>query len=140
MPRRRFLVGAARTAAALGILPRLGACRRRTPTAEARPDDVFSALRDRYFVGTLALNPVTSTYLGGDGYSPALRGANATLRNWRPDALRAEGAFYREIERARQGIDPSSLAPADRIDYVVLDSSCIRSRTGACTSAAWIRT
>ena len=28
----------------------------------------FVALRDRYFVRTLQLNPVTSTYLGGDAY------------------------------------------------------------------------
>jgi len=121
MHRRRFLAGAARTAAAFGILHQLGACRGDSRPAAAPGDrDGFAALRDRYFVRTLELYPVTSTYLGGDGYSPALRGVNATLRNWRPEALRAEGTFFREIERARQAIDPAGLAPADRIDHAVL--------------------
>ena len=121
MHRRRFLGRAARTAATFGILRQLGACSGdRRPAAAAGGGDGFAALRDRYFVRTLELNPVTSTYLGGDGYSPALHGVNATLRNWRPEALRAEGAFYREIERARQAIDPAGLGPADRIDHAVL--------------------
>jgi uncharacterized protein DUF885 len=121
MHRRRFLARAAGTAAAFGILRQLGACHGdgRPAPAPARGDE-FAALRDRYFVRTLELYPVTSTYLGGDGYSPALSGVNATLRNWRPEALRAEGAFYREIERARQAIDPAGLGPADRIDHAVL--------------------
>lgn len=121
MQRRRFIAGAARTAAGFGILRQLGACRRDArPVPAAAEGDGFAALRDRYFVRSLELYPVTSTYLGGDGYSPALRDVNATLRNWRADALRAEGAFYREIERARQVIDPARLAPADRIDHAVL--------------------
>ncbi|HTC24942.1 MAG TPA: DUF885 domain-containing protein, partial [Gemmatimonadales bacterium] len=75
---------------------------------------------DRYFIRTLQLYPVTSTYLGGDGYSASLSGVNGMLRNWRPDALRSEGAFLREIERSRQAIDPAGLSPNDRIDHAVL--------------------
>ncbi len=121
MRRRRFLLGAAGTAAAFGVLGPIAACRRSGPRQHAPPEGTgFAELRDRYFIRTLQLYPVTSTYLGGDGYSPALGGVNATLRNWRPDALRAEGAFYREIERGRQAIDPAGLTPSERIDHAVL--------------------
>jgi uncharacterized protein (DUF885 family) len=121
MHRRRFLAGAARSAAGFGLLRNLAACRNRAGTVPDPPaDSGFAALRDRYFLRTLQLYPVTSTYLGGDGYSPSLSGVNGTLRNWRPEALRAEGAFYREIERARQAIDRVGLSPADRIDHAVL--------------------
>ena len=121
MHRRRFLTGAARSAAAFAALHQLAGCRGGGPPAEGAPrDGGFPALRDRYFIRTLQLYPVISTYLGGDGYSPSLNGVNGTLRNWRPDALRAEGAFYREIERARQAIDPGGLSAGDRIDHAVL--------------------
>ncbi len=123
MHRRRFLVGAARTAATFGILRQLGGCRNATPAAGGRSalaGGGFTSLRDRYFLRTLELYPVTSTYLGGDGYSPALAGANGSLRDWRPDALKSEAAFYREIERARQAIDPARLEPGQRIDHSVL--------------------
>ncbi len=120
MHRRRFLAGAARTAATFGILRQLGGCRSATPAAgggSASVGSTFTSLRDRYFVRTLQLYPVTSTYLGGDGYSPELAGTNGALRDWRPDALKSEVAFYREIERARQAIDPARLGPGERIDH-----------------------
>ena len=121
MHRRRFLSGAARGAVAVAVLHDLAACNNSGPPSGAPPaDNGFATLRDRYFVRTLQLYPVTSTYLGGDGYSPTLSGVNGTLRNWRSDALRSEGAFAREIERARQAIDPAGLSPTDRIDHGVL--------------------
>ena len=123
MHRRRFLTGAARSAAAFGVLRQLGGCRKATPSAESKlasPGDAFSAIRDRYFVRVLQLYPVTSTYLGGDGYDSALATTNGTLRNWSPDAIKSEAAFYREIERARQAIDPGRLEPPERIDHTVL--------------------
>jgi uncharacterized protein (DUF885 family) len=123
MHRRRFLAGAARTAATFGVLRQLGGCRNATPAAGGRSPlagGAFTSLRDRYFLRTLELYPVTSTYLGGDGYSPALAGANGSLRDWGPDALKSEAAFYREIERARQAIDPARLEPGQRIDHSVL--------------------
>jgi len=123
MHRRRFLVGASRTAAAFGALRYLGSCRDAgsgAKTTATPPDKSFASLRDRYFVRALQLYPVTSTYLGGDGYSPALVGANGTLRDWAPAALKSEAAFYREIERARQAIDPARLESAERIDHAVL--------------------
>lgn len=122
MLRRRFLVGAARTAATFGILRHVGGCRDAGPVPgnAVSPGSAFTSLRRRYFVRTLQLYPVTSTYLGGDGYSSALAGTNGALRDWGPDALKSEAAFYREIERARQAIDPGRLEPADRIDHAVL--------------------
>ncbi len=119
MRRRDFLRTAARGAAAFGLFRTL------PPTARPAPRpgpaaDGLAALRERYFVRTLQLYPVTSTYLGGDGYSPALAAVNGTLRDYRPEALRAELEFYREVDRERRAIDPTRLGPADRIDYEVL--------------------
>src|SRR3989442_13654524 len=40
---------------------------------------IWSDVRERYFVGFLKRNPVTATYLGGDGYSAELADVNASL-------------------------------------------------------------
>ncbi len=117
MHRRHFLVRTGQTAIALGILPRLAACKSGEPGGQDGP---FLALRDRYFLKTLELNPVTATYLGGDGYDPSLAKINGRLRDWRPDALAVERQFYEEIETARMKLDPATLSPQARIDHAVL--------------------
>lgn len=117
MDRRLFLLRSGQTAVALGLLPHLGACGKgETPSQ----DGPFIALRDRYFLKALELNPVTATYLGGEGYDPSLTRINGRLRDWRPDALEAERQFYQGIEAERARMDPASLSPAARIDHAVL--------------------
>jgi uncharacterized protein (DUF885 family) len=117
MRRRQFLIRTGQTAIAFGILPRLAGCK---PAAPSGQDAPFIALRDRYFLKTLELNPVTATYLGGDGYDPSLAKINGRLRDWRPDALAVERQFYEEIETARMKLDPATLSPQSRIDHAVL--------------------
>lgn len=90
------------------------------PAAPPQPvsrDADFTALRDRYFLRHLELNPVTSTYLGGDGYSGQLADINGKLRDYSAAALEGELAFYREITDALKAIDPAALSPALRIDF-----------------------
>ena len=127
MRRRSFLFETARAAAAFGLFRSLAACRGDAPGAAAKAgashsgDDArFVALRDRYFVRHLELNPVTSTYLGGDGYSAALRDVNGRLRDFSPTALAAERDFYREVRGQLAAIPRSSLAPQLAIDHAVL--------------------
>ena len=78
MNRRSFVHRATVTAAGFGILRELQACAPPTPAAPLPPPPpeilpgTFAELRERYFVYHLEKNPVTSTYLGGDGYSPVL--------------------------------------------------------------------
>lgn len=115
MHRRLFLTRTAAAAAGLGALRWLPACRPAGP-----PDALFLPLRDRYFLRTLELNPVTSTYLGGDGYSAALVDANGRLRDYRPEAMAEELRFYGEIRRDLEPIDPAGLTPQARVDYEVL--------------------
>lgn len=117
MHRRLFLARSGQTALALGVLPHLAACRREETASQDRP---FTALRDRYFLKSLELNPVTATYLGGDGYDPSLDHINGRLRDWRPEALEAERKFLQEIEADRIQIDPGTLSPENRIDHAVL--------------------
>jgi hypothetical protein len=50
------------------------------------------------------LNPVVSTYLGGDGYDPSLSEVNGTLRDFRPEALTGEKEFYRKIQEELRDI------------------------------------
>jgi len=115
MDRRTFVQATARTAVGLGILRYASACR------PAGPGDAgFADLRDRYFVHTLELNPVTSTYLGGDGYSDALSEVNGQLRDYSPEAIAAEVSYYRNVVRDLERIDPATLNDGDRIDHAVM--------------------
>jgi uncharacterized protein (DUF885 family) len=121
MHRREFVHRSAWTVAAFGILRQIGACH--APSGTAAPaSSPFAALRDRYFLRTLELNPVVSTYLGGDGYSPTLADVNGRLRDNRPDAIRAETRFCRGIRDELARIDRDRLEPAERIDAAVLEA------------------
>ncbi|MBB4634759.1 DUF885 domain-containing protein [Longimicrobium terrae] len=115
MDRRSFVLQSAHAALFAGILPSLERL-----AAQAGPASPFTELRDRYFVRVLRYNPVTATYLGGDAYSPQLADINGKLRDYRPEALAAELAFYREAKAARDAIRPESLTPEERIDHAVL--------------------
>ncbi len=116
MHRRRFLEASGQAALAVGLLPQLFSCR----SGASADDRAFLAIRDRYFLRALELNPVTATYLGGDGYDPSLSRINGRLRDWRPEALTAERRFYQEIETARAGIAAEALSPQAGIDHAVL--------------------
>lgn len=122
MNRRSFLQKASITAAGFGILRNTQACAT-APVAPAAPLPVaFPALRDRYFIFHLQRNPVTSTYLGGDGYSPELADTNARLRDFRPASLDAEIRFYRDVRAALGRVLPSSLSPVERVDYRLMNA------------------
>lgn len=133
MRRRSFLLDGARAAAAFGIFRSLGACRSLATgsaastagAAASAADARFVALRDRYFVRHLELNPVTSTYLGGDGYSPALRDVNGRLRDFRPASLAAERDFYRSVRSELSAIPAASLSPQLAIDHAVLGAQLL---------------
>lgn len=82
----------------------------------------FEALRDRFFVRHLLFNPVTSTYLGADGYSPVLQSTGAALKNYSEPSLARELAFYRETLQELQAIERDGLPPHLQIDHRVLDA------------------
>jgi uncharacterized protein (DUF885 family) len=115
--RRSFVRRATLAAAGFGILRTLPSCAR---DGGSDADRTFTALRDRYFLKHLELNPVTSTYLGGDGYSATLQDINGKLRDFRPASLESELRFYRDIRDALRGIDASTLSPSLRIDQQVM--------------------
>ncbi|HTE52015.1 MAG TPA: DUF885 domain-containing protein [Kofleriaceae bacterium] len=138
MNRRTFVHRVAQGAIGLGALRQL-ACHSSTdstdrsasapapqpgavPTPErGRTDDVpFAALRDRYFLRTLELNPVVSTYLGGDGYSPSLTGINGRLRDISPSAVKAEIDFLRGIAGELEQLDPGRMSASAQIDRALI--------------------
>jgi uncharacterized protein (DUF885 family) len=118
MQRRDFLSRTAQSAAAFGVLGSLG-CRLSNSRAASSP---FASIRDRYFLHFLQLNPVVSTYLGGDGYSPSLTSVNGKLRDYRPEALRAEQSFYRGVRDELGRVQRHALAARDSVDYDVLQA------------------
>lgn len=122
MNRRSFLQRASITAAAFGILRNLEACAT-TPVPAAAPLPVdFAGLRDRYFLFHLKRNPVTSTYLGGDGYSPELADTNARFRDFRPSSLDEEIKFYRDVRAALGRVLPASLSPVEQVDFKLMNA------------------
>lgn len=126
MNRRSFLQRASITAAGFGILRNVEACAT-APVAPAPPPTPlpasdFPALRDRYFLFHLQANPVTSTYLGGDGYSPELANANGRLRGYRREFLDGEVKFYRDIRDRLARIPVAQLSPVEQIDYRLMNA------------------
>jgi uncharacterized protein (DUF885 family) len=119
MHRRDFLHRFTGSAAALGIVRQLGGCR---PSASSDRSPSVASIRDQYFLHFLELNPVVSTYLGGDGYDPHLAGINGKLRDYRPEALATERDLYRRIRAELGRIDLRSLNTSDRIDHAVLQA------------------
>jgi uncharacterized protein (DUF885 family) len=113
---RRNLLSAA-PAALLALSPAAAPAAQAGRAASAHP---FVALRDRYFLGVLRFNPVTATYLGGDGYSPTLADINGRLRDYSPQGLAREVAFYREIDLAYRRVRPETLPVQLRIDHEVM--------------------
>jgi uncharacterized protein (DUF885 family) len=120
MRRRSFIYRGAQGALGMGALRYLAACTPREAAPANDADPAFGALRERYFLKTLEYNPVTSTYLGGDGYHPSLAGVNGRLRDWSVSTLGLENRFYQDIQRELGAIDPARLSPQARIDHGVL--------------------
>ena len=120
MHRRNFLRHTGEAALAFGILRHLPACAGPGKAGASKADQAFLSLRDRYFLKALELNPVTATYLGGDGYDPSLAKINGRLRDFRPPALGDERAFYLGIRKELEAIDPTSLSSVSRVDHQVM--------------------
>ena len=118
MNRRRFVQQAGVTAAAFGILRNIEACAPAvvTPVPPPKPEillGTFAQLRDRYFLFHLQKNPVTSTYLGGDGYDQSLSDNNARLRDYRQASIDAELKEYRSLRASIEAIPAASLTGAE---------------------------
>jgi uncharacterized protein (DUF885 family) len=116
--RRGFLKTSATLAAGVAAAPLLEGCKLESRRDLA--DDGFVQMRDRYFREQLVLNPVTSTYLGGDGWDPQLRPQGGRLRDYSQGALDDEARDYRRLDRALSSIDPALLTPQRRIDHTVM--------------------
>jgi hypothetical protein len=118
MNRRKFVQQAGYSAAALGILRNIEACAPAAtpPALPPKPEilpGTFAQLRDRYFLFHLQKNPVTSTYLGGDGYDQSLADSNARLRDYRQSAIDAELKEYRSLRASIEAIPAASLTGAE---------------------------
>src|SRR5262245_58484774 len=120
MHRRTFLPHTGEAAIAFGILRNLPACATPGKAGGSKADQGFLSLRDRYFLKALELNPVTATYLGGDGYDPSLAKINSRLRDYRPPALGDEATFYKGIQKDLAAIDPTKLSSVSRVDHQVM--------------------
>ena len=127
MDRRRFIQRATVTAAGFGILRNIEACAPAAPvvTAPVPIAGTFAELRERYFVYHLQRNPVTSTYLGGDGYSPTLADSNGRLRDFRQPSLDPELAFYRSLRASLELITPTTLTPVEQVDYRLMTAQLV---------------
>src|SRR2546426_12135049 len=98
------------------VLPALLAgCEKEPPKPRA-----FRDLREEYFLGFLKHSPVTSTYLGGDGYSPALAPTGHRLKDYSPAGLKEETAFYRRIREELTALSVATLSADEQGDRSVM--------------------
>lgn len=125
MNRRTFVQRVSITAAGFGILRNIEACAPSVGPAAGPPAPTilpgsFSELRDQYFLFHLDKNPVTSTYLGGDGYSPLLATTNTRLRDFKQSSIDAEVKYYRDLRASIEAIPAASLTVRERADQQLM--------------------
>lgn len=123
MNRRIFVRKAGITAAAFGILRNVQACAPPAPAPPPQPvllPGTFAELRDRYFLFNLDKNPVTSTYLGGDGYNPSLATANSRLRDYRQASIDAELREYSSLKASIAAIPAAGLTASEKSDQQLI--------------------
>jgi uncharacterized protein (DUF885 family) len=123
MDRRTFVQRATITAAGFGILRNVEACAPARPSLPPEPVPIpgtFAEIRDKFFAYYLQHDPVTSTYLGGDGYSPELADSNGRLRDYRQASLDAEVSFYKSLRASLLRLLPPIPATVDTTTRTVV--------------------
>ena len=116
----------AAAAPAVPLAPPSGApvTRPRAPVAQPvqkRPwaDARFAQVEHDYVVYFLERFPVVATYLGGAAFDPQLAGVDGRLRDYSPEALRAEDTRLAEFRARFAHLAPAGLSPRRRIDRSV---------------------
>lgn len=117
MRRRTFIGRSSQALVGFGVLRGAAACRR---TAGPHPE--FAAFRASYMKKMLELSPVTSTYLGGDGYDASLGEINGRLRDYSSAGVQSEIAWLRETQGRLAGFDHHRLDAAEQIDHEVMQA------------------
>ena len=87
----------------------------RRPWADAR----FAVVEHDFVVYVLTRFPVVATYLGGAAFDPQLAGVDGRLRDYSPEAIRAEDAQLAEFRARFAQLSPAGLSPRRRIDRSV---------------------
>jgi uncharacterized protein (DUF885 family) len=85
------------------------------PWADAR----FALLEHDFVVYFLGRFPVVATYLGGAAFDPQLAGVDARLRDYSPEAIRAEDAQLAQFRARFAALAPAGLSARRRIDRSV---------------------
>jgi uncharacterized protein (DUF885 family) len=85
------------------------------PWADAR----FAILEHDFVVYFLGRFPVVATYLGGAAFDPQLAGVDARLRDYSPEAIRAEDAQLAQFRARFAALAPAGLSARRRIDRSV---------------------
>ncbi|HUO20319.1 MAG TPA: DUF885 domain-containing protein [Steroidobacteraceae bacterium] len=87
----------------------------RRPWADAR----FAAVEHDFVVYVLGRFPVVATYLGGAAFDAQLAGVDARLRDYSPQAIRAEDAQLAQFRARFAALAPAGLSAPRRIDRSV---------------------
>jgi len=98
--------------------------RAQPPAAQPLPvrhvaDDRFAVVEHEYVTYVLRQFPVVATYLGGAAFDPQLADVDGTLRDYSPEALRAEDTQLTQFRVRFAALAPASLSARRRIDRSV---------------------
>jgi uncharacterized protein (DUF885 family) len=105
------LNGCATQPAAEAQVPSIAPVTTATATAAPSRKQQLDALFESYFEDALKLSPLTATFIGDDRYNDQLPNSLG------PDYIATARATNHRYLAAIKAIDPSGLAPADRISY-----------------------
>lgn len=123
-PAPQSAAAAAAPAAQVASPAHPAATRPRAPVAQPlqkRPwaDARFAQVEHDYVLYFLGRFPVVATYLGGAAFDPQLAGVDGRLRDYSPEAIRAEDAQLAEFRTRFAHLAPAGLSPRRRIDRSV---------------------